>query len=45
MDSVTEHRVIVDTHRHPVGAKLAAKMAVSLSTEWDALSAFSDRGI
>jgi predicted TIM-barrel fold metal-dependent hydrolase len=27
MDSVTEHRAIVDTHRHPVGPKLAAKMA------------------
>src|SRR6202522_2494566 len=27
MDSVTERRAIVDTHRHPIGAKLAAKMA------------------
>jgi predicted TIM-barrel fold metal-dependent hydrolase len=27
MDSVTEHRAIVDTHRHPIGPKLAAKMA------------------
>lgn len=27
MDSVTEHRPIVDTHRHPIGPKLAAKMA------------------
>ena len=24
---VTEHRAIVDTHRHPIGPKLAAKMA------------------
>jgi hypothetical protein len=23
----TEHRAIVDTHRHPIGPKLAAKMA------------------
>jgi hypothetical protein len=23
----TEHRAIVDTHRHPVGPKLRAKMA------------------
>ena len=23
MDSVTEHRAIVDTHRHPIGPKLA----------------------
>jgi len=29
MDSVTEHRAIVDTHRHPIGPKLAAKMAAS----------------
>ena len=29
MDSVTEHRAIVDTHRHPIGPKLAAKMAES----------------
>jgi hypothetical protein len=27
MDNVTEHRAIVDTHRHPIGTKLAAKMA------------------
>ncbi len=27
MDSVTDLRPIVDTHRHPVGPKLAAKMA------------------
>jgi predicted TIM-barrel fold metal-dependent hydrolase len=27
MDSVTERRAIVDTHRHPIGPKLAAKMA------------------
>ena len=27
MDAVTEHRSIVDTHRHPIGPKLAAKMA------------------
>ncbi len=29
MDSVTEHRAqaIVDTHRHPIGPKLAARMA------------------
>jgi hypothetical protein len=27
MDGVTEHRAIVDTHRHPVGPKLRAKMA------------------
>src|SRR5271155_6070138 len=25
----TEHRAIVDTHRHPIGPKLAAKMAES----------------
>ena len=27
MDGVTEHRAIVDTHRHPFGPKLRAKMA------------------
>jgi predicted TIM-barrel fold metal-dependent hydrolase len=27
MDSVTQRRAIVDTHRHPIGPKLAAKMA------------------
>ena len=27
MDSATEHPTIVDTHRHPIGPKLAAKMA------------------
>src|ERR1700686_1678600 len=27
MDGVTDHRAIVDTHRHPVGPKLRAKMA------------------
>jgi hypothetical protein len=27
--SGTEHRAIVDTHRHPIGPKLAAKMAES----------------
>jgi hypothetical protein len=27
LPSKTEHRVIVDTHRHPIGPKLAAKMA------------------
>jgi hypothetical protein len=27
MDGVTEHRAIVDIHRHPVGPKLRAKMA------------------
>jgi predicted TIM-barrel fold metal-dependent hydrolase len=26
MDSVTGHRAIVDTHRHPIGPKLAARM-------------------
>jgi hypothetical protein len=25
MDGVTEHRAIVDTHRHPVGAKMAER--------------------
>ena len=27
MDSVAERRAIADTHRHPIGPKLAAKMA------------------
>src|SRR5580693_6783052 len=27
MESVMKHRAIVDTHRHPIGPKLAAKMA------------------
>jgi hypothetical protein len=27
--SGTEHRAIVDTHRHPIGPELAAKMAES----------------
>ena len=27
MDNVTARRAIVDTHRHPIGPKLAAKMA------------------
>jgi hypothetical protein len=27
MDNVTDLRPIVDTHRHPIGPKLAAKLA------------------
>jgi len=29
MENVTEYRAIVDTHRHPIGPKLTAKMAES----------------
>lgn len=30
MTSVTKHQAIVDTHRHPIGPKLAAKIASRL---------------
>jgi hypothetical protein len=34
MDSVTEHRAIVDTHRHPIGSKLAAMNRSFRSRRW-----------